>query len=517
MAERTDDPGVVLARERLDAVVFDLDGVLTFTATLHAQAWKALFDPLLQAHGQGPFDLERDYRAHVDGKPRLDGIRALLAARGIALPEGDAADADDAATIRALARRKNALFLEALERQGVTVDPAAIVLLKALRDAGVRTALATSSRNGAAVLHAAGAQALFDVVLDGNDAAARGLAGKPAPDLFLAAAQALGAAPARAAVFEDALPGVAAGRAGGFALVVGVDRAGRAEALRQHGAHVVVADLRDCVLLYAPYRPPPSALERADEIAQRLRGRRLALFLDYDGTLTPIVDRPQDAHLAEAMRATVARLARRCTVAVVSGRDRADVQQRVAVAEAVYAGSHGFDISGPGGWSHALPQAEPAVPALDRAQQALQSSLAGIAGALLERKRFALAVHYRLVDPTEVPRVERCVDAALRPLAGLRKKHGKKVFELQPDLAWDKGAAVRWLLRTLELDHAAVLPMFLGDDLTDEDAFRALGLRGLGIVVLDTPRETAAAYTLRDTDEVQRFLETLATQLESGT
>jgi trehalose-phosphatase len=260
-------------------------------------------------------------------------------------------------------------------------------------------------------------------------------------------------------------------------------------------------------------QPIPSALDRVAEITARARGKRLAVFLDYDGTLTPIVDRPEDALMGEQMRATVARLATHRMVAVVSGRDLADVRNRVGLAGLVYAGSHGFDIAGPGGLEQVLPQAREAVPALDAAERSLLAALGGIGGALVERKRFTIAVHYRLVREAEVPAVERAVDAALARHPGLRKRHGKKVFELQPDVAWDKGAAVRWLLEALALDGPDVLPIYVGDDLTDEDAFRALAGRGIGVVVLDTPRATAAGYALREPTEVRVFLDALASLL----
>jgi beta-phosphoglucomutase family hydrolase len=219
---------VTPALEGIDAVIFDLDGVVTRTAKVHAQAWKDAFDPV-------PFDPVADYLRYVDGRPREDGVRSFLAARGIA-----ASDAE----VRALGARKNALFLERL-RDGVEVYDTTVALICALRRRGVRAAVVTASRNGEAVLRAAGALDLFDARVDGNDAARLGLAGKPAPDTFLHAAQLLGVTPARTAVVEDALAGVEAGRAGGFAEVIGVDRAGQAAALREHGATRVVRDLAE--------------------------------------------------------------------------------------------------------------------------------------------------------------------------------------------------------------------------------------------------------------------------------
>lgn len=239
---------VTLSRGELDAVLFDLDGVVTRTAQVHAAAWKRLFDTYLRkqaadpVHDFRPFTQE-DYRGYVDGRPRLEGIRCFLASRGLSLPEGASADGPDAETVHGLGARKNAWFREELERRGVDVDPAAVELLERVRAAGLRTAVVTSSRNGAAVLRLGGLEHLFDARVDGVEAGKLGLAGKPAPDTFLEGARRLGAVPARTAVFEDAQAGVRAGRLGGFALVIGVRRSGEEGALLRAGADVEVEDL----------------------------------------------------------------------------------------------------------------------------------------------------------------------------------------------------------------------------------------------------------------------------------
>ena len=233
------------------ACLFDLDGVLTQTAKIHAAAWKEMFDAFLRERaaqtGESfePFEPVADYDEYVDGKPRYDGVRSFLAARGIALPEGTPDDPPDAATVHGLGNRKNELVLAMIERQGVEVYEGSVRYVRAVRDAGLGRAVVTSSANADEVLAAAGIDDLFDVRIDGVVAAREHLEGKPAPDTFLAAARALEVAPDRAAVFEDALAGVAGGRAGRFGLVVGVDRVGQADELREHGADVVVGDLSD--------------------------------------------------------------------------------------------------------------------------------------------------------------------------------------------------------------------------------------------------------------------------------
>ena len=226
------------------ACLFDLDGVLTPTALVHEVAWKEMFDAFLAGRGQQPFTHD-DYERYVDGKPRLDGVRSFLASRGLQLPEGAPDDPPGAATVNGLGNQKNALFLAKVTTGGVAPYPGSVRYLEAARAAGFRRAVVSSSANARAVLHGAGIDGLVEEVVDGVTVGQRGLKGKPAPDTYLAAAEGLGVPPAAAAVFEDALAGVEAGRAGAFGCVVGVYRAGQADALRAHGATIVVRDLAD--------------------------------------------------------------------------------------------------------------------------------------------------------------------------------------------------------------------------------------------------------------------------------
>lgn len=287
----------------------------------------------------------------------------------------------------------------------------------------------------------------------------------------------------------------------------------------------------------ADAHPPaalPSALDELDRLVERLAGRRPVVFLDYDGTLTPIVERPEDAVLAPAMRRVLERLAERFPVAVVSGRGRPDVEERVGLPGLYYAGSHGFDIAGPrdgardsgrapggGDTGVTYEAAAEAVPAVEAVTAELERALAPVAGAQVEPKRFTVAVHYRRAAPADVPRMEALVDRLVAEHPELRKAGGKKVWELRPALDWDKGKAVEWILRVIcdarGLDRTDALPLYIGDDETDEDAFRAVRAHdppGIGILVTESPsqasRPTAATFTLRDPDEVRRLLERLA-------
>jgi beta-phosphoglucomutase family hydrolase len=237
--------------ETVRACLFDLDGVLTQTAKVHAAAWKEMFDGFLRDRAARgcepfrPFDPVADYDEYVDGKPRSDGVRSFLAARGIELPEGTESDPATAETVYGIGNRKNEIVLRMIHDQGVEAYDGSVRYVRAARDAGLKRAVVSSSSNCREVLVAAGIEDLFEQRIDGLVAERDHLKGKPAPDTFLAGARALGVGPEQAAVFEDALAGVSAGRAGGFACVVGVDRVGQADELRVHGADLVVSDLAE--------------------------------------------------------------------------------------------------------------------------------------------------------------------------------------------------------------------------------------------------------------------------------
>jgi beta-phosphoglucomutase family hydrolase len=237
--------------DRFGAVLFDLDGVVTATAKVHAACWKKMFDDFLRERAAEhsdpfrPFDIDADYKAYVDGKLRYDGVRSFLASRGIELPEGDSNSPPDHKTVCGLGNLKDTMVKKALQSEGVEVYEGTLTFVRRLRVQGFKTAVVSASTNCRGVLNAAGVADLFDVRVDGEVASLLKLPGKPAPDTFLEAAKRLGVRPERAVVVEDAISGVQAGRAGGFGLVIGVDRKGHHEALRENGADLVVADLSD--------------------------------------------------------------------------------------------------------------------------------------------------------------------------------------------------------------------------------------------------------------------------------
>ena len=532
-----------------DAAVLDLDGVITRTARLHAHAWKSTFDDFLASRDDSrPFDIDADYRLFVDGKPRHAGVRSFLNSRAINIPAGEPDDAAEANTVYGLGTRKNLLFQELLNADGADVFPGSIQFIHALKDAGLAVAMASSSRNSKTILRATGIAGLFDALVDGVDIGELNLAGKPAPDMFIEACQRLHCPAARCIGIEDAIVGVQALKAAGFGLVIGVDRTDHAAALHKAGADLVVSDLGELLsdtetaksavqsaalaqtpvknpvkssaqtpvsLLKTPVQQLPSALKHlADILADQQR--ELLLFLDYDGTLTPIVDHPDKAILSDSMRSTLNRLAGLTRVALLSGRDRKDVQSKVAIPQLWYAGSHGFDISGPDGMHHEHEEGARFLPVLDKMEQMLTDKLGHIPGCLIERKRFSVAVHYRNVRAEDLREVQTTVQELQQSEPALRLATGKKVFELQPDIAWHKGYALRWLIATWGLERQQYKPLYLGDDVTDEDGFREVAADGVGILVAQQQQSTLATYQLADVAAVEVFLQQLCAHLESA-
>lgn len=502
----------------IDALILDMDGVITQTALLHARAWKRMFDTFLKSRQPGefqPLDIQKDYFRYIDGRSRTEGVRSFLASRNIRVHEGLPGDPGGMVTIHGLGNLKNKIFLQIIEEEGVDVYQDTITWVKQWRAEGKKTAVISSSKNCAFILKRAGLDHLFDVRVDGTTAAARKLPGKPAPDLFLEAARELGVAPGRAVVVEDAVSGVRAGSKGGFHLVVGVARHATEAELRENGADIVVGTLGELGPAHRNTKRPgetprlPSALEKLQWMGNEPIGKNVAVFLDFDGTLAPIVPRPEDAQLSGEVRELVKQLATTCTVAIVSGRDRADVADRVGLPELVYAGSHGFDISGPDGLHMQHEEGARYLPDLYQARKALHRRLDAIEGVQIEPKKYAVAVHYRNVSEAQQQQVQEAVYAIANATERLELSAGKKVVELRPAIDWHKGRAVGWIMDALQLDAGKVLPLYIGDDITDEDAFRFLRDKGVGILVGDHGATTDANYRLEDIHQVKQLLHIL--------
>ncbi|MFW5761327.1 MAG: trehalose-phosphatase [Cyclobacteriaceae bacterium] len=257
------------------------------------------------------------------------------------------------------------------------------------------------------------------------------------------------------------------------------------------------------------YHDLPELTSNIDSFFKKLEKQQLALFLDYDGTLTPIVNKPEDAKISAEMRQAVYDLSTLIPVAVISGRDRKDVEKMVGLKNLIYSGSHGFDSKGPD-FEYQHEAGVNCLPEFDAAEQELNSALSEIENAKVERKLFAIAIHYRNVKESEIAKVEEVTNNIYTRYDCFKKAGGKKIIELKPDIDWHKGKALLWLLEKLDLKKPEILPVYIGDDVTDEDAFKALPeVDGLGILVGDHEMETKANYRLENVEQVKEFLHQL--------
>ena len=331
--------------------------------------------------------------------------------------------------------------------------------------------------------------------------------------------------PGRSVVLTNAAAAVAAARASGFALVVGVDYAGVGDALTRQGADVVVRSVADIAVRVGDRRMTqlPNATDLLDDAEDPTAGlpgdRQPAVFFDFDGTLSDIVDDPDTACLSAGAAEALQSLTAQCPVAVLSGRDLADVRQRIGLPGIWYAGSHGFESVGPDGAHHENDAAASAIPVLEDAAAKLREQLSTVAGVAVEHKRFGVAVHYRNAQRSTVGDVLAVV-RGIGQRTGLRVTTGREVVELRPDIDWDKGKTLRWVVDQISDDQsAALLPIYLGDDITDEDAFDAVLNDGIGIVVRhsdDGDRATAARYALDSPAQVSAFTGRLARRIAAN-
>jgi trehalose 6-phosphate phosphatase len=511
--------------KNIEAVIFDLDGVITKTAKIHALAWKSMFDEFLSTYSQKKecnltaFEIERDYYPYIDGIPRVEGIKNFLNSRGIILKEGEIENNLEAHTIYGLSRRKNRIFQQLIQERGVEIYPDTLQRMKEWKAEGLKLGVISSSKNCRPILKAIDLERFFDTIVDGVTSEQLNILGKPAPDIFLKAADNMNADPLKTIVIEDAILGVEAGKRGGFQLVIGVDRAGIAKDLKAKGADIVVQDMCDKKIDKMLERKSvvstelKNGLKEEKDFYKKIVNKKLAVFLDYDGTLTPIASRPSEALMEEGMRETVKILSEFCHVAVISGRDLQNVKEMVKIEGLVYAGSHGFDIEGPGiRMQHE--NGKSCRPAFEKAEKELLKKLNHIKGAEVERKLFAIAVHYRHVEDNQIEELESIVRDVVEDLDGIKLAPGKKIIELKPDVDWHKGRALQWLLKELDLGEN-VMPIYLGDDMTDEDAFSVLDENGIGILVGHHGSETYADYLLEDQEEVKEFLQKLSLHLKN--
>jgi trehalose 6-phosphate phosphatase len=310
---------------------------------------------------------------------------------------------------------------------------------------------------------------------------------------------------------------VQAGQKGYFGLVVGVNRFNNKQALLDNGADITIDTFDELDLIdediqeeYFSRQGDP-IFPGNNEVFDVLAQKKPAIFLDYDGTLSPIVPRPEDAIISNEMKETLQQLASLFTVAIVTGRDKEDVENLVGLDELVYAGSHGYIISGPNGLFMEHADSKKIIPKLDEIEKELKKELnERTKGTQLDRKRYAIGVHFRNARPEDEPVVHEIVNKMISRHKGFKTGEGKKILEIKPDLDWHKGKAVEWILKALKLsDRNNIMPVFIGDDITDEDAFKTLQDEGIGILVGGHGQQTAAKYALKNVFQVREFFERL--------
>ncbi len=528
------------------SVIFDLDGVITKTALVHAAAWKEAFDQYLrlrESRDKEPFaefTHQDDYLPYVDGKPRYKGVKSFLESRNINIPYGEPTDSPDAETICGIGNNKNAKFCQVLKAKGVEVYPSTIELIKELEASGVKIGVASSSKNCKEILEVAEIENFFKTRVDGVVSVQLGLKGKPEGDIFTTAAFNLGTIPAESIVVEDASSGVAAGRNGGFGLVIGLAREKNQKELLENGADLVVTDLSEINLELIEqwfHKKPRDLLQNWDKQSERIEslegkeketgaiinpsylgsgksylfsGKKIVFFLDYDGTLTPIVSRPELAVISSQMQDMIKKLSQKYTTAIVSGRMREDVEKLVGIQGLIYAGSHGFDIKGPQ-VTMVQPQAKETIPLVSKIIERLKKELSNLEGLIIEEKKFSVAVHYRLVEREEIPAIKTLVGGLIQENKSLRLMKGKKVFEILPAIDWNKGKAVKWVMNALGINWEDFSVIYIGDDTTDEDAFRVVATRGMSILVSDKPKASAADFVLSSPKQVKELFERVLT------
>lgn len=475
------------------AIILDVDGVITDTRRLHFKAWKKIFDQFLADHKMAGAFQNEDYEKFVDGKPREDGLRSYLASRSFTLSKEQ---------VDTLSLSKDQLFKEFLKTDKPEVFPDARKAISNWRKNKIPLGAISSSKNSKLILEQAGLLEFFDVCIDGVEGERLNLPGKPDPAYLIEAAKRLGVMTEDCLLVEDAISGIDAGKRAHFKEVVGISRSGQTpkEELYTAGADTIVSSLLDIGKV-------PHAIMDWDNIKSQIGNKEIVLFIDYDGTLSEIVSDPRQAVLKQSLKDVLHRCSPSIKIAVISGRDRVDVQERVGLDGIFYVGSHGLDMCGPGCFYYQVEEAQKFSSELQDATMAATLIFEKVKGVHLERKSFSTAIHYRMVPDTEEDSIRDKIFTLIRKYPHLKAKAGKKVIEIFPDINWGKGEAVKKLSEILNIDPAHSIPIYLGDDLTDEDAFKELRHKGIGIKIdEDGETSTEARYFLKNPGEVEKFL-----------
>jgi len=516
------------------AVIFDLDGVITQTARLHFLAWKKTFDDYLKKKLKEFKEFTyKDYLLYVDGKPRYEGVRSFLSSRDIKLAWGAPSDSPEKETICGLGNKKNVLFRSILKKEKPEVFSSTIRFIKELRKRRIKIAVASSSKNCSLILKSAKIENLFSVRVDGKTLERLNLKGKPNPDMFIKTAERLKVSPKETVVVEDASSGVEAARKGGFGLVVGIARKKNEKHLLDSGADVVVKDLAflDIEWINHWFRKTPfplfiglKSLKKELRIFEKegillnsnyfvnfnrfiSQKKNLVFFFDYDGTLTPIVSSPDEAHLSEKMRKILEKFSKKFFTVIISGRMIKELKRLINIGNIIYAGIHGLEIEGKD-FHFIFPKAKKLKPIISQIKEKFIKTLGNIPGIFIEDKKLSIALHYRQVDEKFFKIIEKEVERCIKNNKELRIILGKKVFEIIP-AGWNKAFAVGWILDKLGFSSKKGI-VYFGDNTTDEDVFYFLRTKGVGVLVSKKVKKSGAQFYLQEPSELEKLLDRLA-------
>lgn len=500
----------------IKGIIFDMDGVVTQTALLHFKTWKIVLDQFLYQLDPKKIEpfTQQEYYLYLDGMPRRDGIKNFLLAREIGLSALKQHYSNLEECINFLCENKNTLLLSIIAEENVQSFPDTIEFISYLLPLNYRIALITSSKNCQQILKSAEIEQLFFVRVDGNDADIKGFPGKPKPDIFLEAAKQLCLAPEECMVIEDAIAGIKAAKDGNFGLVVALDRENKLyKEFKKLAPDYILTDLFphqfDFYKQFAQENIKLTAFAALPLIEMAMKNKKeIVLFLDYDGTLTPIVDRPQDVRLAETMRKNLVCLSKNYLTVIISGRQLDDLKQQVNIPTIFYAGNHGFEFDNIKTTDPVYQKKYIFINDINSIYQQLTQTLKEIPGCIIENKKFTLSIHYRLVAPDKLEMITNTIINLLSNYPTLALHGGKKVVEIRPNLTWNKGIAAENFLKWMHKNTPNYIPLFIGDDVTDEDAFQQFMANGITIKVGESLK-THAHYHLTSPEDVENFLVSL--------
>lgn len=497
---------------KIKAVIFDMDGVVTQTASLHFKAWKCIIEQFLPRINKNNSFTEEDYFYCLDGMPRKEGLTQYFKAIDLSKDLIHILYKNLEECIEDLCQQKNALVIQWLSEQTIECFPDTLKCIEFLLSRGYQIALISSSKNCRLILQKAGISQIFSVYVDGIISEQLKLPGKPHPAIFLEAAKRLNVLPQECLVVEDALAGVKAAKEGGFGKVVALDRKNRLyhEFLKLDPDYILSDLSPDQIMLYhhlTDNRTLESGFRVIPLIWNLLKNQnQLVLFLDYDGTLTPIVETPEKAILSQPMRQCLARLSQNYLTVVMSGRGLENLKKIIDISTIFYAGNHGFECLGPEHDELTYQVGNEYREDIISLYQQLVHLLKNIPGCIIENKNCSLSIHYRLVKNHWHQNICDVLDDVLTDYPNLIRHCGKMVFEIRPHVAWNKGLASEYILNQFKLKNPNLIPIYIGDDVSDEDAFEVFKDKGITIKVMDYIQYTKAHYFLHSPLDVQKFL-----------